>query len=142
VDHVANLFTGSNRIRLAAHTLAAVPTLPVEPGRAELESVALAAAVLRDSYASSHRWYEEFAELLAGRRQGLDPPPMHEETLHDALRRAFDDARDRRRSDRLRNILQMLWADELLEAQGSVQADLAGSAELFVRHRPKDLTTR
>jgi uncharacterized membrane protein YccC len=141
VDHVANLFTGSNRIRLAAHTLAAVPTLPVEPGRPELESVALAAAVLRDAYASSHRWYEEFAEMLVGRREALDPPPVHQETLHDALRTAFEDARVQRRSDRLRNILQMLWADQLLEAQSTVQVDLAGSADLFVRRRSKDSTS-
>ena len=38
------------------------------PGQPELESVAIAGAVLRDSFASSHRWYEEFAELLADRR--------------------------------------------------------------------------
>ena len=31
--------------------------------------------------------------------------------------RAFEDARARRRSDRLRLLLQMLWADELLEGQ-------------------------
>ncbi|HEX7443921.1 MAG TPA: FUSC family protein, partial [Acidimicrobiales bacterium] len=64
VDAVANLFTGSNRIRLAAFTLAALPVQPPEPGQPELESVAVAGAVLRDSYAASHRWYEEFAEML------------------------------------------------------------------------------
>ena len=38
-----------------------------------------------------------------------------------------------RRVDRLRTTLQMLWADELLENQDQVQADLADSADLFVR---------
>ncbi len=46
---------------------------------------------------------------------------------------AFEDARDRQRGDRLRDDLQMLWADELLETQRQVQADLADSAALFAR---------
>ena len=39
----------------------------------------------------------------------------------------------------MRGILQMLWADELLEAQRQVQTDLADSADLFVRGRAKEL---
>jgi uncharacterized membrane protein YccC len=139
VQSVANLYTGSNRIRLAAYTLSAVPTPSLEPGQTELESVALAAAVLRDAYASSHRWYEEFAEMLAGRRQSLDSPPAHHATLQSALHSAFEDARRQRRGDRLRSIFLMLWADELLESQQGVQNDLAGSAELFAR-RSRALT--
>ncbi len=135
VETVANLFTGSNRIRLAAYTLANQPALPPEPGRPELESVAIAGAVLRDSYASSHRWYEEFGEMLADRRDSLDPPPAHDDILHDVLREAFDDAKQRRRADRLRAAIQMLWADQLLETQRPVQIDLARSADLFVRRR-------
>ncbi len=68
VETVSQLFTGANRIRLAAYTLARLPTLPPAAGQPEMESVAVAGAVLRDSYASSHRWYQEFAELLAQRR--------------------------------------------------------------------------
>jgi hypothetical protein len=139
VMNVATLVTGSNRIRLAAHTLDELPSLPVAPGQRELESVAVAGAVLRDSYASSHRWYEEFGEVLSGGRSSLDPPPPHDETLHGTLRTAFDDARAARRSDRLRGILQMLWADELLETQRAVQMDLSDSADLFVRGRAKEL---
>ena len=135
VATVANLFTGANRIRLAAYTLATLPVLPPAPGQPELESVAIAGAVLRDSYVSSHHWYEEFAEMLADKRESLDPPPAHDETLHEVLREAFDDARRRRRGDRLRVTLQMLWADELLETQGEVQADLVRAADLFVRQR-------
>ncbi len=135
VETVARLFTGTNRIRLAAFTLATLPTLPPARGQPELESVAVAGAVLRDSYASSHRWYEEFAELLADRRPALDPPPAHDDTLHDVLREAFSDAKDRRRGDRLRATLQMLWADQLLETQRQTQEDLAGSAALFAQGR-------
>jgi len=109
--------------------------LPPQPGEPELESVAIAGAVLRDSYASSHRWYGEFAEMLSDRRDTLDPPPVRDETLHHVLRTAFEDARTRRRSDRLRMTLQMLWADEVLEIQRKVQTDLVGSADLFIRRR-------
>jgi uncharacterized membrane protein YccC len=135
VDTVANLFTGSNRIRMAAYTLSTLPAVQPEPGFPELESVAVAGAVLRDSYAASHRWYEEFAELLTNRRDSLALPPTHDDVLHAVLQEAFDDARDRHRADRLRTTLQMLWADDLLETQRQVQVDLAGSASLFARRR-------
>ncbi len=69
VDTVANLVTGSNRIRLAAYTLGTLPVFPTERGRSELESVAIAGAVLRDSYTASYRWYEEFAAVLSNRRE-------------------------------------------------------------------------
>jgi hypothetical protein len=135
VETVANLFTGANRLRLAADTLASLPDLPLEPGKPELESVTIAGAVLRDSYALSHRWYEEFAELLGDRRETLDDPPADDDTLHDVLRDAFEDARARRRGDRLRTTLRMLWVDELLETERKVQVDLSSSAELFVKRR-------
>ena len=108
VETVADLFTGANRIRLAAHTLSTLDMLAPDPGQPELESVSIAGAVLRDSYASSHHWYGEFAELLADHRDRLDPPPVHDDTLHAVLRAAFDDARARKRGDRLRTILRML----------------------------------
>jgi hypothetical protein len=135
VETVSKLFNGANRIRLAAYTLATQPVFPPQPGKPELKTVAIAGAVLRDSYASSHRWYEEFSEMLTDRRDSLDPPPLHDETLHSVLREAVDDARARRRDDRLRTTLQMLWADELLETQRQVQTDLASAADLFGRRR-------
>ena len=139
VETVARLFTGANRIRLAAYTLSALPIQPLEPGETELESVAVAGAVLRDMYASSHRWYQEFAELLADQRMALDEPPPHDKVLHDVLRTAFDDARAQRRVDRLRVTLQMLWADELLENQNQIQSDLATSAQQFTRRRRRSV---
>jgi uncharacterized membrane protein YccC len=135
VETVARLFTGANRIRLAAYTLATLPRLESQPGRSELESVAIAGSVLRDSYNSSHRWYEEFAEMLSDRRQSLEQPPVHTETLHHVLLAAFDDARNQGRSDRLRTILRMLWVDELLESQREVQVVLGLYADVFVANR-------
>jgi hypothetical protein len=99
--------------------------------------MAIAGAALRDSCESDHRWYEEFAELLCARRDSLDPPPFHDETLHHALLHAFEGARDHRRVEQLQAALRMLWADELLESQRQMQRDLADSANLFTQHRKK-----
>ncbi len=135
VETVARLFTGANRLRLAAYTLSRLPVVAPASGQTEVESVAVAGAVLRDMYALSHRWYQEFAEMLADRRTALDEPPSHDDVLHHVLRRAFEEARALRRVDRLRMTLQMLWADELLESQHQIQTDLAASAQLFVHRR-------
>ena len=132
MDTIARLFTGSNRLRLAAYTLATLPVSPPAPGRLEVDSVAIAGAVLRDSCASTHRWYEAFAALLAERRGSLELPPPHDEVLHRVLRSALDDVRSQERADRLPTTLQMLWADELLENQRQMQSDLLASANLFV----------
>ena len=139
VEAISRLFTGSNRLRLAAYTLATLPVRPPTAGRPEVESVAVAEAVLRDSYASSHRWYQEFADMLDDRRVSLDVPTPHGEVLHHVLRSAFDDVRAQHRVDRVQTTLQMLWADELLENQSQMQADLLASANLFVRHRRKGI---
>ena len=133
VETIARLFTGSNRLRLAAFTLASLPVRPPAAGRPEVESVAVAEAVLRDSYAATHHWYERFADLLADRSEVLDEPPPHGEVLHEVLRKAFEDVREQRRSDRVQTTLQMLWADELLDNQSQMQTDLQASADLFVR---------
>lgn len=135
VETVSRLFTGTNRIRLAAYTLSTLPMSTSGSDQAALESVAIAGAVLRDSYAASHRWYEEFAEMLAGQRDSLDPPPAAGDTLHDVFQGALSDAQARGRGDQLRATLQMMWALEVLEAQRQVQADLAESAILFARRR-------
>lgn len=139
MDTISRLFTGSNRLRLAAFTLATLPVRPPAAGQPEVESVAVAEAVLRDCYASSHRWYEEFADLLADRRVVLSEPPPHVDVLQDVLRKAFEDVRDQRRSDRVQTTQQMLWADELLENQSEVQKDLQASADLFVRGKRRRL---
>jgi hypothetical protein len=138
VETIANLFTGANRIRLAAYALSSLPVAEAASGQeseTELESVAIAGAVLRDSYAQSHRWYEEFADMLDYGSGSLEPPRDDDSTLHEVLQQAFEDARAEGRVDSLRRMLRMLWADELLESQRAVQVDLSRSADLFVRHR-------
>lgn len=135
IDAVARLFTGSNRLRLAAFTLGTLRVEPPADGLSEVEAIAVAEAVLRDSYAETHAWYQQFADLLADRRSGLAAPSPQTETLHHVLRRAFDEVRARQRPDRVHTALQMLWVDELLESQSSMQADLLASADLFRRKR-------
>ncbi len=135
VETIARLFTGSNRLRTAAFTLATLRVSPPAPGLPEVESVEVAEAVLRDSYAQSHHWYQEFADLLAERRSSLDLPPPHGEVLHGALRTAFEDVGEQGRADRVQTTLQMLWADEVLESQGQMQVDLLASANLFTRRK-------
>jgi len=135
VETVANLFTGANRIRMAAITLASIPHVALDEGTRELESVEVAGAVLRDSFELSHRWYVEFAELLADRRDVLDTPPRIDATLRDVLQIAFEDTMGKHRDDQLRWILRMLWAEELLETQHQVQSELADAADSFVHLR-------
>jgi uncharacterized membrane protein YccC len=135
VDTVARLFTGSNRLRLGAYTLGTLGVDPPAEGLGEVEAIAVAEAVLRDSYAATHRWYQDFADLLADRRTDLGLPPPHDEMLHHVLRTAFDEVRAQHRPDRVRTALKMLWANELLEGQASMQVDLLASADLFRRER-------
>ncbi len=93
VDTVARLFTGSNRLRLGADALGTLRVDPPAEGLGEVEAVAVAEAVLRDSYAAMHHWYQEFAGLLADRNTALNAPPVGSEVLHQVLRSAFDDVR-------------------------------------------------
>ena len=132
---IARLFSGANRLRLGAYTLGTLRIDPPAQGMGELEAVEVAEAVLRDAYAAIHRWYQDFGDLLADRRSDLALPPPHSETLHQTLRSAFEEVKARRRPDRMHTALQMLWADELLEHQGSTQADLLAAADLFVRRK-------
>jgi hypothetical protein len=48
---------------------------------------------------------------------------------------AVKDVETQHRSDRVQTIQQMLWADELLESQSQMQADLLASADMFVQQR-------
>jgi uncharacterized membrane protein YccC len=132
VQAISRLYTGSNRLRLGAFILDTFPVRAPDPGQPELESVAVAEAVLRDSYAATQRWYERFADVLADRHDVIDTPVPHGEVLHEVLRTAFEDVRAQRRTDRVQTTLQMLWADELLENQSQMQSDLQASADLFV----------
>jgi hypothetical protein len=135
LETIASLFTGANRLRLGAYTLGTLRVDPPAEGQGEVEAIKVAEAVLRDSYAATHTWYLEFGDLLADRRSDLGLPPPRTEVLHHTLREAFEEVKAQRRLDRIHTALQMLWADELLENQGSTQADLLAAADLFVRRR-------
>jgi hypothetical protein len=134
-DTIASLFMGANRLRLGAYTLGTLRVDPPAQGLGEIEAIQVAEAVLRDSYADTHRWYLDFGDLLADRRSDLALPPPHTEVLHHTLREAFEEVKAQRRPDRMHTALQMLWADELLEHQRATQADLLAAADLFARRR-------
>ena len=73
VETISRLFTGSNRLRIAAFTLGTMQVNPPAPGLPEVESVEVAEAVLRDSYAQSHLWYQEFADFARQRPLVVEP---------------------------------------------------------------------
>ena len=133
VETISRLFTGSNRLRLAAFTLATFPVRPPDAGQTEVESVAVAEAVLRDSYAASAPLVRELRRHAVRSQRERRRTVPHGAVLHDVLRRAFEDVREQQRADRVQTTLQMLWADELLETQNQMQVDLRSSADLFVR---------
>ena len=135
-DTVGSLMSGANRLRLAAYTLSALPGVGNDPEGPELESVSIAGAVLRDSYTLNQKWYEDFSAVLIDKGEDLVPPATDSASLDETLRRAILDAGNRKRVDQLRILLQMLWADELLQNQRNVQAQLVTSAASLSRKAP------
>ena len=94
VETISRLFTGSNRLRLAAFTLATCPVRPPAAGRPRSSPwpSPKRSCVIRTP--RRHHWYERFADVLADRSEVLDEPPPHGEVLHEVLRKAFEDVRD------------------------------------------------
>ncbi len=79
--------------------------------------------------------------MLMDRRQTVDALPPRSDVLHRTMQTALDDLRTQQRDDRVPTILQMLWADELLENQSTMQADLLASADLLIRHKGLSVLT-
>lgn len=134
VETVSTLFTGANRIRLAAFTLASLPLISADPHHAELGTVETARQGIRGAFAENSRWYQRLSNLLTGVGDQIDPLPVHEARLSDVVSVAFDDARTERRDDELRIALRLAWAEELLEAQRLMQVDVARTAALLAEH--------
>jgi hypothetical protein len=135
---VSHLCNGSNQIRLAAYTLASLPPVDFDEALGPLESTVAAGALLRDAAAMTHRWYEQLAECMDSADASAPPAPDEDpddETL--VLRRglmaAFGDALSAGRADLVQRVLRMLWADEILCEQRSIQTELAAEAGHFPR---------
>ena len=102
VENVANLFTGSNRIRLAAYTS--------PPCRRSRSSRAGRARIGVDRRSGPARFVRLEPPLVPGVRRIAGRPALHRSThphrtmrpSTPRLRTAFDDARAGRRGDRLR----------------------------------------
>jgi uncharacterized membrane protein YccC len=134
VETVSTLFTGANRIRLAAFTLASLPSISADPHHAELRTVETARQGVRVAFEENSGWYGQLSSLLTGAAEQLDPLPVHEARLSEVVSVAFDNARTERRDDELRIALRLAWAEELLEAQRLMQVDVARSAALLGAH--------
>ena len=128
VETVATLFTSANRIRLAAFTLASLPSIPADPHHAELGTVETARRCIREAFEENSGWYGRLSGLLVEKGVQPEPLPVHEDRLSEAITAAFDDARSVHRDDELRIALRLAWAEELLEAQRLMQPDVARSA--------------
>ena len=134
VETISRLFTGSNRLRLGAFTLATFPVRPPDPGRPEVESVAVAEAVLRDSYAASPPL------VRAVRRRAGRPARRHRRASRRTARcsttccaRHSRTSRAQRRSDRV----QTHAADAVgRRAAGEPESDADGPAGVGRPLRP------
>ncbi|HLN18290.1 MAG TPA: FUSC family protein [Acidimicrobiales bacterium] len=128
---VTGLVSGAARVRLAAESLAQLPTSEEDPGR-EPEAVRKAARELSRCCDLTTDWFAAFGHALAGRHAVAPAPPDGHDELHELLLRAFDAAREAGRPCDLHLTLRMLWADERLEDTASLQEALAETADRMV----------
>ena len=143
MDTISRLFTGSNRLRLAAFTPGHVARPPSggrpTRGRVRRHRRGRPAGLLRvraiAGTRSSPTFWPTAGLCCPDRRRML-------RSCNDVLRKAFEDVRDQQRSDRVQTTQQMLWADELLESQSDVQKDLQASADLFFGASAADFSSR
>ena len=145
VETVSQLFTGANRIRLAAFTLARLPAGPAGPGPARNGVGGHRRSGAPGLLRRSHRWYEEFAEMLATPGASSTYRPKHDASAARGAARRLRGRPPERRLDRLQATLQMRWADQLLESEpgagrsgglGRTLRQAAGDAGLTAGRRP------
>jgi len=131
-----HLLTGAARLRLAAHTLAALPVVPLQMGeRPAVASISPASAAVAVAQAelqrAAHRadaWYDGFGAILNGEHEQLQPAEHDDGELRRHLIRAFDLASEEHDPVRVRMALRLLWADEYLDDEQESQRDLADVA--------------
>jgi uncharacterized membrane protein YccC len=128
-----HLLTGAARLRLAAHTLAILPVLPLQMGEGPAAAgispasaaVAVAQAELERAAHRADAWYDGFGAILNGEHAQLQPAEHDDGELRRHLIRAFDLASEERDPVRVRMVLRLLWADEYLDDEHESQRDLA-----------------
>jgi uncharacterized membrane protein YccC len=131
-----DLVTGAARLRLAAHTLAALPVhslqMGEQPDAADISPASAAVAVAQaEVQSAAHRadaWYDGFGAVLNGEREQLPPAERDDGELRAHLIRAFDLASEEHDAARVRMALRLLWADEYLDDEQESQRDLADVA--------------
>ena len=134
MDTIAGLFTGSNRLRIAAYTLDTLTVTHPQTG-----SPKWSRSLSRRPYCAIPmlcRTAGTRASPICWRGGGRRSSNRRERrSAARVLRQAFEEVASEHRGDRLQTTLQMLWADEVLENQAAMQADLLASADLFVRRK-------
>jgi uncharacterized membrane protein YccC len=131
-----HLLTGAARLRLAAHTLATLPVVPLRmgerPAAASISPASAAVAVAQaELQRAAHRadaWYDGFGAILNGEHAQLQPAEHDDGELRPHLIRAFDLASEEHDPVRVRMALRLLWADEYLDDEQESQRDLADVA--------------
>ena len=131
-----HLFTGAAHLRLAAHTLTALPVhslhMGEQPGEADISpasaAVAVAQAELQNAAHRADAWYDGFAAALAGDHEQLQAAEHNHDELRRHLMRAFDLASEEHDAVMVRMALRLLWADEYLDDEQEAQRGLADVA--------------
>jgi uncharacterized membrane protein YccC len=135
-----HLLTGAARLRLAAHTLATLPVVPLQMGEQPVQmgeqpatagispasaAVAVAQSELQRAAHRADAWYDGFGAILNGEHEQLQPAEHDDGELRRHLIRAFDLASEEHDPVRVRMALRLLWADEYLDDEQESQRDLA-----------------
>ncbi len=131
---VSGLVIGASRLRLAGHTMALLPVVPIEGHEPGSDTFEVAVATLNQACQEARDWYGELAATLGGTSPQPAPPPQHATDLHRSLVAAYEEARHHDRPGQVRTVLRMLWADQDLEDQLDHQAQVAESATTLAEH--------
>jgi len=131
-----HLLTGAAQLRLAAHTLAALPLKPLktgdQPATAPITPATAAVATAKtEVQRAAHRadaWYDSFGAVLNGEHEQLQAAEHDHEELRRHLIRAFDLASEEHDVAGVRMALRLLWAHEYLDDEQALQGDLADAA--------------
>ena len=131
---VTAMVNGVPEVGLSAHAMATVPALPAGTGT-EMGEVAAAGAALRQAATEAARWYEGLAASLRGDAGQPPAVPGAGEPARPPLERGLAAARAAQRPLQVRMMLRMIWAEEHLRFQRSLQLDLATRSPSFARGR-------
>jgi uncharacterized membrane protein YccC len=121
------LVAASNRLRLAAYSLATLPVPPADDTD-EHPAVDRARTVLLDTARSARSWYEQVRSALDD-AEPLPRPPGLPDDLRERMGAALDAAREAQDPVAVRRTVGLLWAEHHLIRQQHIQRDLIEQAD-------------